>query len=123
MIEPEDVLQIAIGLLDDHRLTARQWDCWYAFRYLGMDSRAAAAYLQREHQYQISHTTVIADSRYAHEIVVAACEETEQGRVRLGVTVASGTEAWFAPDSTLQAVAHKVRVVAPKRGPPSLAYN
>lgn len=111
----DEVLEIALRLYHERRLTARQFDAWKAYRFDGMTGRDAARYLRDTYSYDISYVTVIADSRYAHEIVVQACNEAEEGRVRIGVTVAAGAETWFAPDPTLQTAARRTRAVNAKK--------
>lgn len=111
----EEVLAIAHELYESHRLSDRQYATWRAYRYDGRPSREAAAYLRETYHYEISHTLVIAESRYAHEIVVAACLEAAEGRVRLGHTLQAGSDSWFSPDTTLQAVARRVRALRSKK--------
>ena len=107
----DDVLDLATRLYHEHRLTGRQYSSWRAYRFDGMTSREAAAYLRDTYHYDISHVTVICDSRYAHEIVVQACQEAEEGRVRLGHTLQIGHEARWGPDTTLQGAARNLRAI------------
>ncbi len=114
-LQPDEVLAIAHQLYEDHRLSGRQYDCWRTTRLDGMSFREAADYLRAENYYDISYWTVMMDSRYAHEIVIRACADHTEGQVRLGHTLAAGSETWFAVDLTLQAVARKTRVLVKKK--------
>lgn len=111
MLTPEEVESVALELLAQRRLTKRQYDCWYAYRRLGLSAREAAEWLKCQELYDISYVTVIFDSRYAHEIVVQACEEAEEGKVRYEHSVHGGSEVWDVADTTLQDVAYKVKEV------------
>ena len=121
-LTPEQVVAIALDLLDKHQLTGRQYDSWLQTRICGLSFRDAADFMRREQLYDVGYWTVMMDSRYAHEIIHAAVLAYSQGTVRIGHTVASGSEAWFAPDPTLKAVTRRVRaIITKKKCPSSLA--
>lgn len=120
MIEGEQLYDLALQLIDQPgplKLTKRQFDCWHAHRFLGMDLRDAAAFLRRREngEYDIHKDTVMCDSRYAHEIVVQAVKQVEEGPVRFAHSVHAGSEVWDVQDDTLQQVAHRMRIVLPKK--------
>jgi hypothetical protein len=117
MLEPEQVRALAVQLLEANRLTKRQFDCWNAARFQGMPFREAAQFLRRREngEYDISYWTVMMESRYAHEQVVQAVEDIEEGPVRFEHSVHSGSDVWDVADNTLHDVTRKVRIVLPKK--------
>ena len=119
----EDVVEIALRLLDDHTISDKQFDALYAYRILGQTSREAAEWIRREFRYNTCHTTVMVLSREAHDKLIIEIDRVQQGKIRFGHTLQAGADAWWAQDTTAAAAARRVMVVRRVKKNPLSAQN